>query len=125
MQATSEFLKVVRVTVNNHTPSPKIDTRATYKLFHGTTELGMITNLYGDQPWVGGDYAPSDAANSYRDFFEHFTDEDRDLPDIGGQYPDTFFDDTLWMIVDVDGKCIPIWLPAVHWSDGDISWRWR
>lgn len=111
--------------MNVRTSVPSFDTKATYTLFHGDVELGTVSNLYGDQPEVGGDFTPSEVAKSYRPFFDHLTDDEREWPEPSDGYPETIFDDTLWFVEHPTDGRIPIWLPAIHWADGDISWRWR
>ncbi|MDC0284676.1 hypothetical protein OAK85_04910 [Mariniblastus sp.] len=113
---------VIRLT---EIPIFQIDTDATYKLLHGTTILGAVSNLYADQPEVGGDFAPYPEASGYRPFFEHCTDDERDFPEPNGDYPNEYFDDELWFVEHPAEGRMPIWLPAIHWIEGDISWRWR
>lgn len=95
-----------------------------FTVFHNGAALGTATNVSADQPWIHADFEPSDAANAYRPFFDACTDEDAELPEPGDRYPDEYFDEALWYVVDSAGRKRPICLPAVHWNDGDIAWRW-
>ncbi|MEM7313328.1 MAG: hypothetical protein AAF497_09275 [Planctomycetota bacterium] len=87
--------------------------------------FGRITNLSGDQPWMHADFAPNADAAELRPFFDACTDEDNPPPDIDSLFDATLFDDSNWFVADSDGTRRPIFMPAVHWADGDISWRWR
>jgi len=94
-------------------------------VYHGSTAIGIATNLVGDQPWIHADFKPSAAANAYQDFLDACTEDDSDLPEPGHQYPESYFDDSMWSVEDEKGHKRGIFLPAVHWNDGAIAWRWR
>jgi hypothetical protein len=94
-------------------------------VYHGDTFIGTAKNLSAVQPWMFADFQPSPAANAYREFFEACTDDESELPEPGGRYPVEYLDDSMWSVVDSGGSKHGICLPAIHWSDGDIAWRWR
>jgi hypothetical protein len=97
----------------------------TLKLHHSGIPLGTISDLYGDFPCISGTFSPNDAGLGFKRFFDACTDEENDPPDIGGEFPDRYFDDELWYVILPDGKRREIFLPAVHWDDMEITWRWR
>lgn len=94
-------------------------------VYHGDNLIGTATHLCADQPWMHADFQPSPAADAYRDFFDACTDDESELPEPGGLYPAEYFDDAMWTVVDNSGAKHGISLPAIHWSDGEIAWRWR
>ncbi len=87
--------------------------------------LGSVTNLSRDQPWMLADFAPNSDAAELRSFFDACTNEDYPPDDIESLFDASLFDDTNWFVADSVGSRRAIYMPAVHWADGDISWRWR
>ena len=87
--------------------------------------LGSVTNLSADQPWMLADFAPNSDAAELRPFFDACTNEDDPRDEIDSLFDASLFDDTNWFVANADGTRRGISMPAVHWSDGDISWRWR
>lgn len=94
-------------------------------LCHGSHELGTVTNLAGEQPWIQAVFRPKPIAYQYRAFFGVCVDDEADFPEPGGQFPETYFDDELWIVRNEAGQNHGIWLPAVYWDEQEISWRWR
>ena len=97
----------------------------TVLVYHGDTFIGTANNLSSDQPWTQASFLPSRDADAYREFFDACTNDESELPEPGERYPDDYFDESLWTVVDSGGVKHGISLPAVHWSHGDIAWRWR
>ncbi|MBM79944.1 MAG: hypothetical protein CMJ78_05040 [Planctomycetaceae bacterium] len=94
-------------------------------LYWCDTELGTITNLSGDQPWMFGDFEPHAAAQKFRLFFDACVNEDDSSDDIEALFDPELLADENWHVRKQDLSRLDISLPAIHRADSNISWRWR
>jgi hypothetical protein len=94
----------------------------TLKLLHRNVELGEITEVTEEFPWVSGQFAAFPAAQGFKASFDFMTDEDRATEDP--PFSDDLLSDENWFVMDQRGEVQGISMPAVH-PDGEICWRRR
>ena len=94
----------------------------TYTLCWREFELGQISDVSTDSPWLIGAFAPSSAANQFRDFFAALVSEDEPLPNLE-EFPPEWLDDANWYLKNANGQSRGVCVPAVHWPD-EIWWQW-
>lgn len=51
-----------------------------YRLYWRDRELGTISGVVGDFPWMYGDFTPTAVDPAFREFFEFMSDEDAGEP---------------------------------------------
>lgn len=95
-----------------------------YELYHADTSLGEISEVETDFPGMIGRLSPTAVYfESYKFFFDQVTsdgyDYSEDLP-----RNECMFNESLWWLVEPDGKRIGISMPAIH-ADYVVHWRWR
>jgi hypothetical protein len=100
---------------------PDLESGGPLKLFWMENEIGVITAVVGDFPWMSGQVELSPFATGLSEFFDFMVDEDAGNP--------PFAEDLLlpenWWVLDSEGARKGIDIPAVYRQEGTISWRWR
>jgi hypothetical protein len=85
--------------------------------------LGVVELSGTDQPWFHGKFVPIDLDPLLVDFFNFIVNEE--YANKEPPFPEELLADDYWFLESESGKIIPISLPAVYLSEGNIIWRRR
>lgn len=92
-----------------------------YRLYWRDRELGTISGVVGDFPWMYGDFTPTAVDPAFREFFEFMSDEDAGEP----SFDEALLDEANWWLIGLNGERRGIVVPAIRLDEGEIAWRWR
>lgn len=96
------------------------------KLLFKNYIVGQIKSFAQDDGnWMVGDIELTPLAKTLRPFLESLTDEEHDATDGPERFPTEYWQESNWVIVDDDNNEKEIELPAVHFDESSIYWRWK
>ncbi|PEB47830.1 hypothetical protein CON65_10545 [Bacillus pseudomycoides] len=94
------------------------------KLYFKDIELGEITEVHTDTPWMYGTIHLNKNSKPFQEYFRGMIDEEHEF-DFESTDPE-FSDERNWSVFDEnEGTYLGIALPAIHIEDTAIAWRWR
>ncbi|MGG3519759.1 hypothetical protein ABES33_07150 [Bacillus pseudomycoides] len=94
------------------------------KLYFKDIELGEITELSADPPWMYGTIHLNEKSKPFHEYFHGMVDEDNEF-DFDSADPE-FLAESNWSILDEnEGKYLGIDIPAIYIENTIIAWRWR
>jgi hypothetical protein len=97
---------------------------ATFRLLWKDRDLGEVSNLFGEFPWMSATFRPGRGLNKqFRKLFAFLAAEPPPAQDP--PFAEDLLSDDHWWLVDDAEKRWGISLPAVFLDEGSISWRWR
>ena len=85
--------------------------------------LGTVEVSGTDQPWFHGKFVLGDVDQLFVEFFDFMVGEDNTNKEP--PFEEDLLSESHWFLVSESGKTIPISVPAVYLSEGEISWRSR
>lgn len=94
------------------------------KLYFKDIELGDITEVSTDTPWMYGTIHLNENSKPFHEYFHGMVDEDNEFD---FEVADSeFLAESNWFILDEnEGKYLGIDIPAIYIEDTTIAWRWR
>ncbi|WP_410981582.1 hypothetical protein [Bacillus cereus] len=94
------------------------------KLYFKDIELGKITEVSTDAPWMHGTIHLNENSQPFHEYFRGMVDEENEF-DFEVVDPE-FLAEGNWSILDKnEGKYLGIDIPAIYIEDTTIAWRWR
>lgn len=79
-----------------------------YRLYWRGRELGTVSGVVGEFPWMHGDFTPTAVDPALREFFDFMSGEDPGDP----PFDEALLDEGNWWLVEPDGKKeTPRWTP--------------
>ncbi|WP_242224654.1 hypothetical protein [Bacillus cereus group sp. BfR-BA-01380] len=94
------------------------------KLYFKDIELGEVTDIFTETPWIYGTIHLNEKSKPYQEYFRGMVDEESafDFESIDHE----FLDEENWSVFDEkEENYLGISIPAVHIEDTMIAWRWR
>ncbi|MBC6976138.1 hypothetical protein H9I32_28365 [Bacillus sp. Xin] len=94
------------------------------KLYFKDIELGDITEVSADTPWMHGTIHLNENSQPFHEYFRGMVDEEIEF-DFEVADPE-FLAESNWFIFDENEcKYLEIDIPAIYIEDTTIAWRWR
>ncbi|WP_369903467.1 hypothetical protein [Bacillus manliponensis] len=94
------------------------------RLYFKNIEIGEITEVFGDTPWMYGTIHLNKNSKPFQEYFREMVNEESTF-DFESMNPE-FLDDESWSVFDEDEEqYLGIGIPAIHMEDTTIAWRWR